>query len=71
MLFHQPLSLNKTIGQMKANMKLQRPCAGLKLRLKDPSNDKETCRGKSLSEALLFAEHVKHVVYKNCSECQK
>ena len=24
--------------------------------------------GKSLSEALLFAEHV---VYKNCSECQK
>ena len=49
---------------MKANMKLvQRPCAGLELRLKDPSNDKETCRGKSLSKALLFAEHVKHVVY--------
>jgi hypothetical protein len=46
MFFHQPLSLNKTIGQMKANMKLvQRPCAGLELRLKDPSNDKETCRG--------------------------
>ena len=28
--------------------------------------------GKSLSEALLFAEHGgEHVVYKNCSECQK
>ena len=33
--------------------------------------------GKSLSEALLFAEHMantywgEHVVYKNCSECQK
>ena len=29
--------------------------------------------GKSLSEALLFAEHRKNmfVVYKNCSECQK
>ena len=27
-----------------------------------------SCTGKSLSEALLFAEHV---VYKNCSECQK
>ena len=30
------------------------------------------CKGKSLSEALLFAEHGgKHVVYKNCLECQK
>ena len=28
--------------------------------------------GKSLSEALLFAEHGgEHVVYRNCSECQK
>ena len=27
-----------------------------------------SCTGKSLSEALLFAEHV---VYKNCSECHK
>ena len=28
--------------------------------------------GKSLSEALLFAEHGgEHVVYQNCSECQK
>ena len=29
--------------------------------------------GKSLSETLLFAEHGQgeHVVYKNCSECQK
>ena len=27
-----------------------------------------TCTGKSLSEVLLLAEHV---VYKNCSECQK
>ena len=28
--------------------------------------------GKSLSEALLFAEHGgEHVVYKNCFECQK
>ena len=31
-----------------------------------------TGTGKSLSEALLFAEHGgEHVVYKNCSECQK
>ena len=30
-----------------------------------------SCTGKSLSEALLFAEHGgEHVVYKNCSECQ-
>ena len=30
------------------------------------------CTGKYLSEALLFAEHGReHVVYKNCSECQK
>ena len=28
--------------------------------------------GKSLSEALLFAEHGgEHVVYRNCCECQK
>ena len=27
--------------------------------------------GKSLSEALLFAEHGENMVYKNCSECQK
>ena len=30
------------------------------------------CTGKSLSEALLFAEHGgEHVVYKNYSECWK
>ena len=33
---------------------------------------KSLSTGKSLSEALLFAEHGgEHVVYKNCSECQK
>ena len=31
-----------------------------------------TNTGKSLSEALYFAEHGgEHVMYKNCSECQK
>ena len=32
----------------------------------------DSCTGTSLSEALLFVEHGgEHVVYKNCSECQK
>ena len=34
----------------------------------DVDKNKYDVTGKSLSEALLFAEHV---VYKNCSECQK
>ena len=34
--------------------------------------EKVNATGKSLSKALLFAEHGgEHVVYKNCSECQK
>ena len=42
---------------------------------KELSWKKHNCHldtGKSLSEALLFAEHGgEHVVYQNCSECQK